>query len=281
MRHFFKQQLEQWPEAKQRYEALEHVERKTVDVNGYKMIVQFNPARILSSTAKVDAKSIADRKCFLCDDNRPVVQFSVLHDDFEILVNPFPIAPIHFTIPSRSHRPQLIDNDLAKMIEFVNLMPDMAVFYNGPKCGASAPDHFHFQAVEKSFLPIVESIESSQKLPFGIIILSGEALVDEFAKLIKRLPIEEDDVEPKMNILAWMGRDNKTKVVIIPRKKHRPSFYGSGEGQLLSSPASIDLGGVFVAPRHKDFDKIDKALLLDIFNQLCFTEQELAEYVKE
>ncbi|MDR0540860.1 MAG: DUF4922 domain-containing protein, partial [Dysgonamonadaceae bacterium] len=226
---------------------------------------QFNPARIISSAAKVDTKSISERKCFLCADNRPPEQKSVpFKGQYSILINPYPIFPRHLTIPALEHTPQLIASRFGDMLDLAQQLDDYIVFYNGPKCGASAPDHFHFQAGNKGFLPIesdrnwenVIRIESENK----------QEILDLFQQIYDSLPLQPDDTEPMMNILTWY-ENGKWITCLFPRKKHRPAcYYAEGDANLLISPASVDMGGVFITSLEKDFEKItaeDIARILD------------------
>ena len=149
------EQLASWETARNNYAALSGVRVKELNVNGIPYKVQFNPARIVSSGAKVDAKSIQARKCFLCPANLPTVQKGIsFGGHYHILVNPFPIFPRHLTVPELAHTPQRIATRFTDMLELAEALTDYTIFYNGPKCGASAPDHAHFQAGNKGFMPI-------------------------------------------------------------------------------------------------------------------------------
>ena len=154
VQEFLERQIRDWDTAKNNYEALKHVKVKEFELNGSTVKVQFNPARIVSSAAKVDAKSLKERKCFLCEANRPAVQEGLPWEDYTILVNPFPIFPKHLTIPANEHTPQLIAGRISDMMKIARVLESYVVFYNGPKCGASAPDHMHFQAGNKGFMPV-------------------------------------------------------------------------------------------------------------------------------
>lgn len=277
---FFKRQLASWSEAGSRYRLLGQTVTKTVKTEGMTVTVQYNPARIVSSGARTDAASIRKRPCFLCDCNRPPQQESIDLGDFKILVNPFPILPYHLTISSATHRDQLISGNIGTMMDLASRLDRMILFYNGPRCGASAPDHLHFQAVERGSLPLVETIENGMRPPFGIIVIDrGD--ISRFEETIKRLPRQPEDPEPKINLLCYKSETSGCiRTVIIPRRSHRPEFYGTGEGQLLVSPASVDLAGVFVAPRRQDFDAIDSRLLHSIYDQLCFTQQQTDEFIR-
>lgn len=263
----FGEQVVRWGLARVNYEALGHVRVKTLDVNGLRYQVQFNPARITSSAAKVDPQSISERKCFLCAANRPLEQQGVLfNNQYVILVNPYPIFPRHLTIPALEHTPQRITGRFEAMLDLAQELDDYVLFYNGPKCGASAPDHFHFQAGNKGFLPI----ERERNWAGGALrIESGnrQEALDRFRQLYDALPLHAD-TEPMLNLLTWF-EGGKWTVCLFPRKKHRPAcYFAEGEANLLISPASVDVGGVFITPLEKDFEKITAADIAGILEEV-------------
>jgi len=263
----FDGQLSDWELARKNYRALEQVETKTVVTDGREYRVQFNPARIVSSSAKVDAQSIQERKCFLCTGNRPPEQTGILFDErYIILVNPYPIFPRHLTIPLIEHTPQLIAPRFGDMLDLAQQLDDYIIFYNGPKCGASAPDHFHFQAGNKGFLPI----EKNRNMYSAINIESDnkEELLERFHQVYDAMEQKPEDNEPMMNILTWYEAA-KWIVCVFPRKKHRPACYSAeGDANILISPASVDLGGVFITPLKKDFEKITAEDISKILNEI-------------
>ncbi|MHB9055030.1 MAG: DUF4922 domain-containing protein [Paludibacteraceae bacterium] len=281
-------QLSVWETARNNYEALKHVKMKELNINGVPFKVQFNPARIVSSGAKVDAKSIQERKCFLCAENRPKEQEGLpFGEHYTILINPFPIFPKHFTIPANEHVPQQILSRYEDMLALAEYMSDCLIFYNGPKCGASAPDHVHFQAGNKGFLPIEkewknhldETISETENISLFSINYGFPAFVIQtndkhsgtkmFEKIYNNLEIKDEETEPMMNILAWM-ENKKLVTIIIPRSKHRPDcYFAEGEKNRLISPASVDLGGVFITPKEKDFDKITEKDIAEILSEVC------------
>lgn len=283
---FFDKQLADWHDARARYDALDSVVTKMIDIDGFSVTVTFNPARIKSSAAKIDAASIASRPCFLCDKNRPVEQSHIDLAGLRLLVNPFPILKPHFTLPAIEHCPQHFADNISLMAEVAQALPDMAIFYNGPHCGASAPDHFHFQAVEAAMLPLISAATTHGHIPFGILHFSGVDAVKNTTDALALLPHGVD--EPMVNLFCWhstyksecAGNNNvlgDTHFIIIPRRRHRPDFYG--EDGMLISPASLDLAGIMVAPRMSDFEKFTPDCLRDIYTQLCFTQTEVNEFV--
>jgi ATP adenylyltransferase/5',5'''-P-1,P-4-tetraphosphate phosphorylase II len=268
VKRLFIKQLSNWELARKNYQALEQVKTKNLVIDDLEYKVQFNPARIISSAAKVDAQSIRERKCFLCAENRPSEQIGIpFNERYTILVNPYPIFPRHLTIPSIEHTPQLIASRFGDMLDLAQQLDDYIVFYNGPKSGASAPDHFHFQAGNKGFLPI----EKNYKMYNAIIIESNnkEEVLKRFIQVYNTLPLASEDEEPKMNILVWYDTA-KWIVCIFPRKKHRPSCFGfEGDDHFLISPASVDLGGVFITPLEKDFMKMTAKDISEILLEIC------------
>ncbi len=292
---FIAEQIAEWPQAAGNFEALKGVKVKDLDVDGMHIKVQFNPARMVSSAAKVDAASLKARKCFLCAANRPEVQRGISWGDkYTVLVNPFPIFPRHLTIPDDSHTDQLIDGRIADMMRLASELDEYTVFYNGPRCGASAPDHMHFQAGNSDFLTIGEALEDARHdvvategestlamvdtLPLKVFVIdavSPEEGQKLFNRLYKAIPVPEGEKEPMMNLLCY-ATPLGTRLVVIPRKRHRPSFYGTeGDECMLISPASVDMGGVFITPRPQDFDRFDADIARKIFDELCLSSAEL------
>ena len=281
---FFNRQLEMWEDARHRFRDLKHVE---VHQLSDQLKVQFNPARIVSTGAKIDKHTLGERPCFLCERNRPKEQMTKQIDDhFQLLVNPFPILPVHFTIPATKHQPQSIYRHYGEMHRLLSLHSELMVFYNGPKCGASAPDHLHFQAGTSGVLPLqtnwqrlsrnltdVISLNDEEKIsvlrdflvPAFVIISKSEDSDEElFHRLYRSMPMRGDESEPMMNIIAWRKGDEFISVV-IPREKHRPdAYFAEGEAQMMVSPGALDMAGLIITPREEDFSKInlDKATAL-------------------
>ena len=273
---FFNRQMEKWADARHRFRDLKHVETHQLSDQ---LKVQWNPARIVSTGAKIDKKTLGDRPCFLCDKNRPKDQISKQIDErFLLLVNPFPILPVHFTIPARKHQPQSIYKNYGEMHRFLSLHSELMVFYNGPKCGASAPDHLHFQAGTSGILPLqanwqrlsrnltdIISLNDDEKIALihdfvvpAFVIISKSEDSDEalFQRLYKSMPVRGDETEPMMNIIAWRKGDEYISVV-IPREKHRPeAYFAEGDAQMMVSPGALDMSGLIITPREEDFRKL-------------------------
>ncbi|HEX2867026.1 MAG TPA: DUF4922 domain-containing protein [Ignavibacteriales bacterium] len=300
------QQKQTWELLSKGYNSLDGVEVKTFDFGHFKIKVQFNPGRITSSAAKVDEKSIKERKCFLCPANLPEPQKGIPYkNDYIVLCNPFPIFNEHFTLPKVSHVPQEIRSSFPDLLDFTkDLSRYYTVFYNGPKCGASAPDHLHFQAGDKSFMPIDgEYNEVKEKLGRKIVDCNDlqvfavdgylakfisfessnrEALIEGFNRFYEAFQevSGSQPEEPMMNILSFY-EDGRWNVLVFPRGKHRPSyFFMEGDENILLSPAAVDMGGVLITPLEKDFKKMTKENIEDIFRQVTLSDESFG-YIRE
>ena len=296
---FFNRQLEKWDDARHRFRDLKHVETKKLSEE---VRLQFNPARIVSTGAKIDKKTLGERPCFLCDKNRPKEQMSQQIDErFHLLVNPFPILPIHFTIPARKHQPQAIYKNYGEMHRFLSLHSELMVFYNGPKCGASAPDHLHFQAGTSGILPLqanwqrlsrnltdIISLNDEEKIAvvrdfivpaFVIISKSEESDETLFHRLYKSMPMRGDETEPMMNIIAWRKGDEYISVV-IPREKHRPeAYFAEGDAQVMVSPGALDMSGLIITPREEDFHKLTEESATTILQECGISTEKMNSIV--
>ncbi len=292
---FFNRQLEVWTNARHRFRDLKHVETRQFSDQ---LKLQWNPARIVSTGAKIDKKTLGERPCFLCDKNRPKEQMSKQIDEkFHLLVNPFPILPVHFTIPARKHQPQLIYKNYGEMHRFISLHSDLMVFYNGPKCGASAPDHLHFQAGTNGILPLqtnwqrlsrnltdIISLNDEEKISVvrdfivpAFVIISKSAESDEalFRRLYKAMPQRGDETEPMMNIISWRKGEEFISV-IIPREKHRPeAYFAEGDAQFVVSPGALDMSGLIITPREEDFRKLTEEKALSLLQECGVSEEKM------
>ena len=299
---FFNRQLEIWDDARKRYHDLRNVKTRELVVGASSIQVQWNPARMVSTGASIDRQALAERPCFLCEQNRPKEQVKKSIDNqYDLLVNPFPILPIHFTIPSVKHEPQLIREAYGEIHKLLEEYPGIMVFYNGPKCGASAPDHAHFQAGTSGILPLQKSwkrLSHNLKTIFSLnadedislieeypcpalLIRSRSSYGDEqlFRRLYDVLPQREDETEPMMNIVSWR-RDEEFISVVFPRRKHRPDcYYAEGLQQYIISPGALDMSGLIITPREEDFKRITPEKALAILNEVSLTKDELKQVV--
>ena len=296
---FFNRQMEKWDEVRHRFRDLKHVETKQLSEQ---VKLQWNPARIVSTGAKIDKKTLDERPCFLCEKNRPKVQMAQQIDDqFQLLVNPYPILPIHFTIPARKHQPQAIYKNYGEIHRFLSLHSELMIFYNGPKCGASAPDHLHFQAGTSGILPLqvnwqrlsrnltdIISLNDEEKIAAirdfivpAFVIISKSKDGDEtlFHRLYKSMPQRGDETEPMMNIVAWR-KGNEYITVIIPREKHRPeAYFSEGDSQVMVSPGALDMSGLIITPREEDFRKLTEERATAILQECGVTQQKLESII--
>lgn len=296
----WEQQYAGWQTMRERYRALRQVRTRSFRLDGGRFEVQFNPARIRSSAACIDSRSLEERKCFLCDPQLPPEQRRLpFGSDYWLMVNPFPIFPRHFTIPLRSHLPQRIAGRYAGLLEMARCLDRFVLFYNGPRCGASAPDHTHFQAGSKGFLPVERGWRDRAEpvpceVPDACVYVlrrvvnkaffweSGTAAAAEtvFNRLYALLPLPDGDDEPMLNLLVWREAD-RWVTGLFPRTLHRPSCYSAaGEKNLLLSPASVDMGGVLVLPRESDFEKITESDIRQVFGEVCPAAEVMDAYVE-
>jgi hypothetical protein len=294
----FEEQLGSWPLLGANWEKLGEAQIKQFDFDGFSIRVQCNPKRIISSAAKVDRASIEKRPCFLCPEHRPPEEKNLwFGEQYEILCNPFPIFREHFTIASADHVPQVIEPEFGQFLELSRALPDLALFYNAPNCGASAPDHMHFQAGNRGFMPIEKELRTLKK-KYGKILQKDPAIVvtavadglrrfyvvesaskerlEQFASvafyMIRKL---KDGAEPMINMLSYY--DEGWTVLLFPRDKHRPwQYFEEGEQNILLSPASVDMGGALITPLEKDFHKITREDIMDIFSQITFSAEHFS-----
>ena len=300
---FINWQIDNWELAKHNYIGLEAIKKKEFHFDGFNLQLQFNPGRIVSTSAKIDAKSIGERPCFLCSSNLPKEQKALLCDtNYLLLVNPFPIFEQHFTIPHFNHIPQEIFSSFGDMLLIAKELGEKyTLFYNGPQCGASAPDHLHFQASPKNAIPIEK--QTGFLLKNSEVIYNSESVLiyavknylrnlfliesnnifaaqEEFNKLYNSLKeITNFHLEPLINVLVTF--DKTWRVYLFPRKAHRPKeFFFEGDEKILISPATVDFGGLLITPRQEDFDKITKETIINIFEQTSIDDTIFENIIK-
>ncbi len=298
-------QRESWKQLASGYRSLDSVQLKEFDFHDFKIKIQFNPGRIISSSAKVDINSINNRKCFLCYENLPEEQKGILYKhEYLILCNPYPIFPEHFTLSNINHFAQSIKESFDILLSFSKDMSQYyTVFYNGPKCGASAPDHLHFQAGNKIFMPIetefelikekygetliqndkltVSGIDDGLRRYIAIKGNSEKAILNSFNIFYDAYSsIVNNDEEPMMNILSSYKQESGWSIIIFLRNKHRPSYYfEEGDKNILISPAVVDCGGICIMPLEKDFKKITREHLQKIFQEITIGKEHF-DYIK-
>ena len=286
-------QLACWPMAKRNFDALTGAERKELPLGDLKACAQFNPGRIKSTAAKVDPLSIKARECFLCASNRPTEQEALKWiDGWDLLVNPYPILPIHFTIVDTRHTPQSeIPFEMAEMAEKA---PDLAIFFNGARAGASAPDHRHCQGVLKAELPLLSLAEKAHSpempplmssedfgldLPFHFLSAVIKPSPEGMKTLVEITGARGIDAstgvpDPALvNAFFWIDSRGYLRVIVIPRKAHRPAcFYEEGEGKLTASPGALDMAGMLILPVYKDFQAITPDIARKIYAETAFAD---------
>jgi hypothetical protein len=293
-KRLFEIQKEEWEKLADGFKSLDTIKSNSFQFDGFKIKAQFNAGRIISTSAKVDPKSISERECFLCVENLPEAQKGILYKEkYIILCNPFPIFPTHFTLTYKEHTPQRIIDTFSDMLDLSkDLSKHYSVIYNGPRCGASAPDHLHFQAGDKYFMPIddefhqiknefgeeifedddlsVFAIDDGLRKFVSIESLDKELIVTTFNKFYKNYSgLINEKQEPLMNLISFYEEEYGWRVIIFLRAKHRPAvFFAEDESKMLVSPAAIDLGGVCVFPREEDFNRIIKEQIADIFREV-------------
>lgn len=294
-----KLQLENWFQLARGYKSLSSVKTKSFWYSGFKILVQFNSGRIKSTSAKIDRESINNRECFLCAENLPEEQKGIgILGKYLILCNPHPIFPEHFTIASLEHQPQEILSSFEDLIEITRkLSAKYSLIYNGPKCGASAPDHLHFQAGTKNFMPVEDEF-NFLKNEYGEIINETSSLIisavddglrkflsfeAKDSKLLNEVfhkfystynSLNSNEEEPMMNIVSSYEEIFGWRIIIFLRSKHRSShYYLEGKDRIMVSPASIDLGGVCITPIEKDFKKVSREIIAEIFYEVSLFQE--------
>jgi hypothetical protein len=290
-------QKETWPDLESGIKSLKFIKSKLINFEGFSFQVQYNAGRYISSAASVDERSIKERKCFLCLENLPKEQEGIVVKNYILLANPFPILPEHITISNLKHRDQRIEGRFEDFLFFIKkLSKHFTVFYNGPLCGASAPDHLHFQAGRRNSMPI-ESEITILKSKYGeeiasdktgcevtfiddklrkIILFEGRKklnVINRFYSFLKIYSSKSNLIEPMMNILGLYEEESGWRILVMLRAKHRPKvFYNEGVDRILFSPAACDYGGLCITPLEKDYVKFNKELLKSIFMEVSLTD---------
>lgn len=300
---FVGDQLSRWPMACDNFRALKNVKTKDLVAGGLEVRLQFNPARMISSAAKLTKEDIAKRRCFLCRENRPPEQIMLKFEGrkgkkYHILVNPYPIFPDHLVIASDRHTDQSILHRYVDMLDLARKYDGYTFFYNGPRSGASAPDHHHFQAAPKGLIPLVEDVESLlgsgydlqlvassndaslyhyPKFTTGVFVIDSQTAKSAakiFYRLLDCADIPDGETEPLFNLFTyWTGTAFRS--VVVFRSRHRSHHYFSdGPDHLTMSPGCADMGGVFIVPVEEEFHKLDARLLEEMIAEVSITEAE-------
>ena len=305
---FVGDQLSRWPLACGNFRELKNVRLKDMDAGGLTVKLQFNPARMISSAAKLSKADIARRKCFLCRENRPPEQIMLKFEGrkgkkYHILVNPYPIFPDHLVVAASGHVDQSILHRYVDMLDLARKYDDYTFFYNGPHSGASAPDHHHFQAAPDGLMPLVNDVDRCldqdgaeresalehvlsvhdarlyhyRKFTTGVFVIASQT-VKSAAKLFYRLldcaDIYEGETEPRFNLFSyWTGAEFRS--VVVFRSRHRSHHYFSeGADHLTMSPGCADMGGVFIVPVEAEFEKLTPELLNEMIAEVSITAED-------
>jgi hypothetical protein len=294
-RNLLTAQKSSWPRLASAHEDMVNARRRLINCGGYSVTVQFNPQRALSSSAAVDRESIQTRPCFLCAHNLPPEQQGILYrGEYLILCNPAPIFDQHFTIVTLHHQPQEIASSLPRLLQLTaDLSPDYTVFYNGPACGASAPDHLHFQASPVSDFPFlnisktwpllkeISAVRFSQgkNIDRSVIILEAKnsrAMTEQFMHLLQTIQkILAISNEPMINLLCSYAADS-WRLIVFLRRKHRPdAYFAAGEKRIFVSPGAVDMAGIIITPRESDFNRLDCADIGNIYREVSLPEDTM------
>lgn len=292
--HLFACQRRDWELFREGEAALESVHKKALLREGEKVVVQSNPGRKKSTHAKTDAKSIAKRRCFLCPENMPEEERGIAFGRLIILPNPYPILSLHCTIPDREHRPQQICGRIGNMLELANCLgPEMVVFYNGPQCGASAPDHFHFQACRAVEIPIFQQIDADPHFEtpsayesFGRRFVTlvekdleaMQAKLEESVRVLSSIMGEKE--EPKLNLIVRATND-AYQALLFPRAAHRPScYFAEGAEKLAISPAALEMAGVLVIAEPEHFERVNTDAVHQIYSEVSLDSSRFNQFVE-
>jgi hypothetical protein len=283
-------QRENWPMFRDGEAALSLMQTRIISEGQAQIVVQANPGRRKSTNAKVDPQSISRRPCFLCPENIPLEERGIAFDDLVILPNPYPVLRRHFTVPSREHVPQRLEGRVVDMLALAQALgPDMLVFYNGPACGASAPDHFHFQACASSGIPLLTHLPGGGEdgklalTSFGrrLLVCSEKGAgntVGFVSRVLENLPPE--DPEPLINVLA-IYRQDRYLTILWPRSKHRPDcYFKEGEAQIAVSPAAMEMAGIMVVADPDHFDRVDQQTAVSIYREVSLDAGEFDRVAK-
>jgi hypothetical protein len=292
-------QYESWPELRRGYASLGQVQVRELASDGIPFRLQFNPGRIVSTAAVVDGESVARRKCILCAENLPPSQAGILYrGEYLILCNPAPITPGHYTIAHIDHSPQVLAGAEGIFLLLAeDLGPGFIVLYNGARCGASIPEHLHFQAVAAGAMPLADSAQvragaikiaetggvsvcKAESLGRRFLIVEGrplEAVGDILQQIMAEMRAsQESSQEPMINLLCT-SKDGNWVLVLFPRRRHRPdAYYREGEGRILVSPGAVDMGGLVIVPEERDFRRLDEETIKGIYREVSMEENAFA-----
>lgn len=290
-RQLVDEQRESWPGYRGACASLGDTRERDIECSGFSVRLMYNPGRSVNTLATVTPEEISERPCFLCTDNLPAEQKAILYrNDFLILANPRPVVPFHLTVAHRAHRPQSLYESIDHFLLLTqDIAPDFTALYNGPRCGASAPDHLHFQAVPSGSMPVENellarerfsvvngadhaTVSSGRGMGRGIILIEGRNAGDvsrAFRGLIDTYRSETDrEAEPMINVIGHYMNNNFI-LSVFPRRAHRPAaFFREGDQRITVSPAVMEMGGVIVTPSETDFHRLDAKTIEAIYREV-------------
>lgn len=313
---FINDQLSIWPDAAAKYRALKNVQTRDVSVNGLTVTLQHNPDRIKSAVANVDAVSIKQRPCFLCEQNRPKIQHHITFEgrkgkNYFITVNPYPIFPDHLVISRDKHVPQSIWHRYVDMLDLAREFDGFTIFYNGPTSGASAPDHMHFQACPRGKMNLENELDSLMdrmdgiKVPesltedieyvssvqdahlfhykhfirgiFALEAKTNKSMAKLFYRLIDSAPIPDGEQEPMFNLFTYFTQGKYRAIVIFRSRLRSHHYFTEGNDHLTVSPGCADMAGLLIVPHKEDYEKITPQLLQEVYQEVSVNEEVEAE----
>ena len=291
-------QKKSWQGLRLGYESLKNVRERDLFCGKFSIRLQYNPGRIKSSLAAVGGTQTHERRCFLCLDRLPAGQRGIFYrNEYLILCNPMPIFPSHFIVSHVDHRLQAIAGQIDFFLRLIaDFSPGWVILYNGPKCGASAPDHLHFHASPTGQMPIEKEMRRENRVPLRgpeggvmlyrlrdlgreVILLEGDdplavkIVLKEFLDSLKKVLLIDE--EPMVNI-AGFQKEGKWRVLIFPRRRHRPeAFFREGKDRVVVSPGVIDMGGILITPVEKDFERLDRGEVKSIYREVSLDKKTI------
>ncbi len=296
----FSRELDSHGRAFVNYGALDQVEVKDMTIDGFPAKLFFNPARVRSVMADVSPEALQKRACFLCPDGLEPLQLTTVWDSptgqtYFIRVNPFPIFNHHFTISSAIHERQTFAPHMESMLHLAQAMPEMSIFYNGPMCGASAPDHMHFQAVPRHSMPIEDHFDTNYANAVLVQESDLQSHLTALEKVLSMASIPEnasqtgsltagasrtEEWEPRWNIISWyepasspnslIASSPKFNTIVFFRRESRPQcFFAPENERILFSPGTVEMGGVGIVANRESFDRITPEVLRSMIQEVA------------
>jgi SpoIID/LytB domain protein len=302
---FVHDQLSVWPAVAAKYRALKRADTRTLPFGGILVTLQCNPGRL----------PIFDHGCPLCEENYLEHQHTLPFEGrkgrkYNILVNRAPIFPNHLVITRDIHVPQTIWHRFPDMLDLSASMGDYIVFYNSPHCGTTVPEHAHFQACPKGYIPLERAAERllhalagqngtvpeslQEDLDFvtsvrdaelyhyrhftrGVFMLralTAKSMAKLFYRLLDCVSLVGEETEPRFNAFTWCS-EGEYRALVIMRGDDLPRHYNApGEENFSIRPGAAEMAGFVVVPEVKDFPRIDARILGEILDDVSISEAE-------